>query len=239
MKGILRLALVATIVIVGGLALFGCKSKKTKTSPAATRSTASATTVTSGTPSTSGGDASSRLSDLESKLSKKEVKAAYTYTSTVGGTEQKGTFTLYSKPPDWRFDFESGGQTGSIITTGGNSYLCTPDGSGSGTCIQSSSFNSALPFFSFFTDPTSLSSVLGSDVNHSTKKVAGGDADCFSGSVQGSQGELCFNGDGVLVSLSGGNSSTDFKLEATSVEGTVSASDLTPPYPISSIPGVP
>jgi outer membrane lipoprotein-sorting protein len=231
----LRIWLLIAIVLGGG-ALLACKSSNKSTTPTATKSSSAtqasdATKVSGTTPSATGGDASAALAALESKAATKEVKAAYSYTSTAAGTTTNGSFTLYSKPPDWRADFTSTDVTATIISTGGTSYLCTAQG-GTGTCLPSPTTASALPFLTLFTDPASLSAVIGSDVSHSTKTVAGQDADCYSGTAAGSQGEVCFSSDGVLLSLTSNSGGTEFTLAATSVAGTVSASDLTLPYPV-------
>jgi hypothetical protein len=247
----LHIWLLVALVITGG-AFMACKSSKKSTTPTATKSSSatkvsSATTASGTTPSATGGDASAALAALEGKAATKEVKAAYDFTSTSSGSTEQGTFTLYSKPPDWRFDFSSGGTTGSIISVGGKSYLCTPDGGG--TCIESSSLSQVpLPFLSIFTDPTTLSSMIGANlsdanINRSSKTIAGQSADCFAvaGGAAGAvgTGEVCLSSDGVLLSITANSAGTEFTLSATSVEGTVSASDLTPPYPVQSIPGVP
>jgi hypothetical protein len=241
-------------LLIGGGALMACKSSKKSTTTKPTATTGSSATKVSNatkasdtTPSSTGGDASAALAALESKAATKEVKAAYNFSTTSAGTTTPGTFTLYSKPPDWRFDFSSGSTTGSIISVGGKSYFCTPEGGGA--CIESSSLSQVpFPFLSIFTDPTTLSSMIGANlsdvnINRSSKTVAGQSADCFAvaGGAAGAvgTGEVCLSSDGVLLSITANSAGTEFSLEATSVSGTVSASDLTPPYPIQSVPGAP
>lgn len=241
MKGLHIWLLVA--IVIGGGAFMACKSSSTKSTTTTTKPTAtkSSTTQKAATPSSSSANPSSQLSDLEGKLATKVVKATYNFTTTAGSTTTQGTFTVYSKPPDSRLDYASGGTSGSIISAGGKSYVCS-----AGTCLQSSSLSgAALPFLGYFTNPQSLSSLIGagSGVSHSNRTIAGQSADCFtaSGSVAGQQGagEICFSSDGVLLSLKSSSAGNGFDLEATSVEGSVADTDLTPPYPVATIPGVP
>ena len=235
----LHIWLLVAIVIAGG-AFMACKSSKKKTtSPTAT--TSSSTTEPSDTPSGSdggNGDAPS-LDDLAGLAATKEGKVAYSYTSTSSdGTEETMTFTLYSKPPDSRFDVDEGGVTTSIINKGGKTYVCSPDIEG---CYESPTAI-PLPFVSFFTDPATISGLIGADVgganvDHSSKTVAGMDANCYSASTSEGEGEVCFSEDGLLLSIHGTDSSTgmEFTLEATSAEGSVSEADLELPYDITSL----
>jgi hypothetical protein len=219
----LRIWLLVALVIAGG-AFMACKSSKKSTTPTATKS--SSATQVSGTPSAgttpSATSGASSLSDLVNNAGTKTIKASYSF-SASGTTE---TFTLYNKPPNWRFDVTSSGETSTYISADGKDYICTAAGQ---TCTVSPiALTSALPFVGFFTSPQTLSGIVGSGANHSTKTVAGADADCYSASAQGQTGEVCFNHDGILVSLSSGG----ITMEATSVSGTVADSDLTPPYPV-------
>lgn len=234
----LHIWLLIVLVITGG-AVMACKSSKKSTTTKPTATQSNATKESGTTPSATGGDASAALQGLAVKAATKEVKAAYNFTTTSGGTTTQGTFTLYSKPPDWRVDFTTSGVTATIISTGGKSYLCTAQG-GAGTCLPSPTTASALPFLTLFTDPTSLSSLIGANlsganINRSSKTIAGQSADCFAvaGAAAGAvgTGNVCFSSDGVLLSITANSAGTDINLEATSVAGTVSASDLTLPYP--------
>ena len=213
--------LLAALAIVGGVALLGCSKKKSTTSgtqPTATKaSTAGKTPSGTVTGSTS-------LSDLVNNAATKTIKASYSFSASAGGTTE--TFTLYNKPPNRRVDVTSAGETSTYISSGGKDYICT---AADQTCTASPvPLASALAFLGFFTNPQTLSGIAGSGLNHSTKTIAGGDADCYSASAQSQTGEVCFNHDGILVSLSGGG----ITMEATSVSGTVADSDLTLPYPV-------
>jgi hypothetical protein len=230
-------------VVLGASALgMACKSKK-KTAGTSTPKTTVSKTVANktgtpavktgtpaktGTPSSSANNGAPNLSDLVNKVGTKTVKATYTFSGT--GATGEETFTLYSRRPDSRVDVTSGGQTSIFISAGGTDYICYDS---SQTCsVSPVPLASTLPFLAFVTDPQALSGVVGSGLDHSTKTVAGEDADCYSASAAGATSEVCFNNDGILVRLHAGVSGSDFTMEATSVSGTVSDSDLTPPYSV-------
>ncbi len=236
----------AIAFLLGAAALgMACKSKEkpdsTSTPKSTVARTVAATSAKTGTPSktvapssTASSDAGAQFRDLANRVSTKEGKVAYTYTATVGGTQIQGTFTLYSKPPEGsRYDFETAGASISVISSGGNSYVCTGSGA-QGTCISSPGGASAIPFLGYFNDPATLSSFVGTtDVTHSTKTIAGQNADCYSTTISGGSSEVCFTSDGLMLSVhSSGSALGQFDLEATSASNTVSSSDLTPPYPI-------
>ncbi len=219
-------------IVVGGAAFMACKSSGNKTAkPTVTQSssaTASSMTPSSSDTTPSSGNGAPNLNDLANNVATQTVKATYTLSSSGAGQSFEGTFTLYSRPPDSRVDFTSQGTTSIFISAGGKNYSCETD-----VCTEVPvSLGTALPFLAFFTNPQQLSGLVGSDVNHSTKTIAGQDADCYSGSVQGAGGEVCFNSDGMLVSVHGSAGGEEYTMEATSVEGTVSDSDLAPPYPV-------
>jgi hypothetical protein len=241
-KRVLVLLLIAGVV---GGAAFGmaCKSKKKSTTsnntPAAT---SDATMADEGTPmatmSDGNGDGDSSLSDLANDLQNKEGKVVYTFTSTdADGTETSGTFTIYSKPGvGSRFDFDDGsGSTGSFITNSDGTYICAE-----GTCFQSPGGADVNPFIGFFTDPQTLLSEVGdiADVDHSSKTVAGQDADCYSASTDDGEGEVCFSDDGLLLSIHGTDADgTSIDFVASSAETSVPDADLELPYPVQSFPG--
>ena len=194
-----------------------------------------------------GGDAASQLEDLAGKFATNDVKITYDFSTSSAGTTTEGSMTLYWKPPDAsRVDFsteDSGDVT--FITQGDTSYICSSE-EGGGTCIESpGAAGLPLPFLSFLTDPEGLSGLvgqnaLGADLDESSETIAGQDATCFSGSsdAAGADFEYCFSEDGVLLRISTGGSGDDFTLEATSVEGSVSDSDVAPPYPVTDIGGL-
>jgi len=214
-------------LVIAGSAFMACKSDKKKTSSPTATTSGSTTTEPSDTPSASDGEAPS-LEDLVSSVGTKPVKATYTFSGT--GAAGEATFTLYSRPPDSRVDLTSGGSTSIFISAGGTDYICDD---GSQTCsVSPIPLGSTLPFLAFVTDPQALSGAVGSDLDHSTETVAGQDADCYSASAAGATSEVCFNDDGILVRLHTSVGGAEYTMEATSVSGTVSDSDLEPPYPV-------
>jgi len=240
----LRLWLILATAL-GGVLAFACGGDSNNDNGNTPGPTASSTNGNgaSNTPSDGGssGDTNDELKDLAGKIAGKEAKVAYTFTTEAGGTSTTGSFTLYWKPPAaWRLDLEEGGATSSIYSKDGKSYLC-----GEGTCIESPTAI-PLPFLSFFTDPTSLTSQIDTEVSgvgfdKSSEQIAGQDATCYkaSGSVAGAgaSAEYCFNDDGLLLRLDSSSAGTTFKLEATSAEGTVADADVELPYDITQIPG--
>ena len=191
------------------------------------------------------GDAASQLENLAGRFATNDVKIAYDFSSSAAGTTTGGSMTLYWKPPDAsRVDFSSG-DSGDVtfISQGDTSYICSAE-EGGGTCIESpGGAGLPLPFLSFLTDPEGLSglvgqNILGVDLDESSETIAGQDGTCFSGDAAGASFEYCFSEDGVLLRLSSGVSGEDFTLEATSVEGSVSDSDVEPPYPVTDIGGL-
>lgn len=233
MKGIHIWLLIA--VVLGASALgMACKSSKKKTSSTSTPKSTAAQTVaatsasSTGTPSSSASNGAPKLSDLVNKVGTKTVKATYTLSGT--GATGDESFTLYSRPPDSRVDFTSGGSTQTFISSGGKDYLC--DDSSQTCSVSPVALGSTLPFLAFLTDPQTLSSAVSSDLDHSTKTIAGQDADCYSASGGGATSEVCFNSDGIIVSIHVSVGGAEYTMEATSVSGTVSDSDLQPPYPV-------
>ena len=196
-----------------------------------------------------GGDIESDLRKLAEEFGIKEVKIEYTFSSTGDGSpDDAGTITLYLKPPDaWRVDISSSAGDVIMINSGGASYLCSSEG-GIGQCLESPLGDVIpIPFLSLFTDPNGLSdfidvSLSGVDVDRSDRTIAGQDATCFSisGIIDGETGsaEYCFRADGILLLLRAEDEGSGvFALEATSVEDSVSDTDLEPPYDVTEIPG--
>jgi len=192
-----------------------------------------------------GGDASGELTELAGAWATKEAKIAYDFTSSGGGTDSSGTFTLYWQPPDnWRLDMTIDGQATTILNSGGKSYICSEAG-GEGQCLESPVSQIPLPFLGSFVDTDAYESLVegtfsGVDIDRSDETIAGQDAQCYnaSGTVEGVEGEseFCFTGDGVPVRIMGGGGGSTFSMEATSVETSVGDADFQPPFPILEIP---
>ena len=222
----LHIWLLVGLVIAGG-AFMACGGKKKTTNPTATTSSG-ATTEPSDTPTNGDGDGDRSLDDLIDQVGTQTVKATYTFSGT--GATGEETFTIYSRPPDSRVDVTSGGSTSILISAGGTDYIC--DDSSQTCSVSPVPLGATLPFLGFLTDPDTLASAVSSDLDHSTETIAGQDADCYSASAAGATSEVCFNDDGILVRLHVDVSGAEYTMEATSVEGTVSDSDLEPPYPV-------
>jgi hypothetical protein len=206
---------------LGSVLAFACGGSSNNDNGSTPGPTASSTNA-NGASNTPSGNGGTSLSDLVNNVSTKPIKASYSF--SAGGTTE--TFTMYNKPPNRRVDVTVSGETIMYISSDGKDYICSATDQ---SCRESPlPLTSTLPFFGFFTNPQALSGLVGSGLDHSTKTIAGEDADCYSASAQSQTGEVCFNHDGILVSISGGG----ITMEATSVSGTVADSDLTLPYPV-------
>lgn len=232
-------------VALGSVLVFACGGDSKddngdKPTAAATSDDGSSPTE-DGSSSTGDGDSGSELRNLAAGMADKEAKIAYNFTSSEGGTDSTGSFTLFWKPPDsWRFDMDADGTTATFITVDGTTYTC-----GEGACFESP-VGMPLPFLGFLTDPESLANLVdteasGIDFDKSDDEIAGQSVTCYSasGSVEGQEGnaEYCFNDDGLMLRFGGGSDAASFTLEATSVEGSVADADLDLPYEILEIPG--
>ncbi len=194
------------------------------------------------------GDAASELGDLAGEFRAEEFKIVYA-SSTGTGEEGQGTITIYWKPPDnWRMDISSGDGDVTMLNVDGTAYFCSSEG-GVSQCLESPiAQDLPLPFLSVFTDPDGLNELIdtsftGVDVDRSDRTIAGESANCYSiaGTIEGETGsaEYCFGDNGVLLLLSAGSDEEgEFRLEATSVEDSVSDSDLEPPYEVTEFPDI-
>jgi outer membrane lipoprotein-sorting protein len=244
----LHIPLLAVVLLAGSL-MFACKNDKkdngNNQTPTATTSSSGGQTPSEG--NTPSGDAQAELDQLAGEFANKEAKVGYNYTTTAAGTSEQGSFTLYWKPPDaWRLDISSSSGDVIMVSSGGKTYFCSQD-AGTGQCIESPTAGAIpLPFLNYFTDPSSLtslidSSIAGVSVDKSSETIGGQDAICyaFSGTASGEagSGQYCFGSGGLLLRLKTSGGGSDFTLEATSVSGTVADADVQPPYDIIQIPG--
>jgi hypothetical protein len=247
-----RVTLVGALALLLVIALFAlsaaCKKDKKDAgeTPAADQTPAAEETRA---PSDGDGDGDGSSADLEELFgawAETEGMLTYEYTSTGGGTTDSGTFTLFWMPPDWRYDSvdDTGAQT-TIISKGDDYYIC-----GDGACLSYGGLGEIpppVPFFGLFTDPSALGTTFagafGADLDTYDENIAGIDARCFSAATdtgdESGGGEWCWSEDGGLLlrvravtTLAGAESSYEF--EATEV-GSVSASDLEPPFPVEEI----
>lgn len=246
----LYLGLVATLIIASA-ALWACggsdsnNDDNNSNNPTESSSTTPENTrESSDTPSSSDGNTSDELKDLAGKLAGKQMSVAYDFTTSGGGTDTTGSFKLFWKSKDaYRIDIiDDAGSSTSFILKDGTQYVCSPDGSGSGTCIKSPITTFPLPFLGFFTDPDTFSNLIDTEVNgvnfdKSSETIGGEDGTCYKSSVGGASAQYCFSNDGLLLRLDSGTSGASFKLEATSVDNSVADSDLELPYAATDIGG--
>lgn len=238
------------LIALGGAAFVACggdSDDDNSDNPTAEQTTDDNGQPTSDGSSSEGGNTNEELQNLAAGMADHEGKIAYDFTSTGGGADSGGSFTLYWKPPDsWRLDIDVEGQVATMIEKEGTTYICSEDGSGGGSCFASPTAL-PLPFLTYFTDPSTLASLVdtevgGVDFEESSDSIAGQDVTCYSaeGTVEGETGnaEYCFNDDGLLLRTHGESAGVTFSLEATNVEDSVSDADLDLPYEIVDIPGL-
>ena len=194
------------------------------------------------------GDAESELRRLAEEFGISEYKVAYNVTSEGDGEETtESQVTVYWKPPDSsRVDLNAG--ESSYISSGGSSYQCSQS-----ECqeLPSGLATLPLPFLGFFFEPDGLQNLvdvalLGVDLETSDRSIAGENASCYSASttVAGVTGgfETCLADDGLLLVFESGASGVagagSYRIEAISVERSVSDIDFEPPYEVTEFPDI-
>ena len=160
-----------------------------------------------------------------------------------GGDGSVGDMTLYWSPPgSWRGDFESGGETSTVIVTPDHSYTCA-----AGSCfeIPSTGDDAGAPFFpGSFVDPTDVTKGLpeGANLETTSETIAGVEATCFTAAASQGGGQWCFSADGLLlraaVSASGAEGG-EYLLEAVEVSTSLPDDAFDPPFPVTELPEVP
>jgi len=203
-------------------------------SPAAAQSTPNPTPATSAI--------ANELQALGKEWEQTVSKVSYDSTTTLGSTTDKGSITLYRRPPNWRMDMSSSSQGDEIlIATASGLYDCGAQ-SGANECVSydPSQVDASAPLQIF--DPTAAATSLsGQNVDRSEQTVSGESVTCFSATstTQGSTSKLewCFASGGILVrfaTTSDDPASTNYTAEATNVNRNVTEADFNfePPYPV-------
>lgn len=197
-------------------------------------------TDTSGA-SISSDDIASQLQALGGDIKQVTGKVTYTNTDTDGTSS---TVTLYSKTPNTRYDTtDSDGSSSAYIETSTATYICSSDAAQSDqSCIEEDGAStSGLGLFgSLFSSDivdalAAAAQAQGIDITKSSETIAGVDADCYSGTDNGSTEKFCFSSDGVMLEELSTDASGTSGLTATAFSSDVSDSDFQPPYPISTI----
>jgi hypothetical protein len=194
--------------------------------------------------SSSSGDIASQLAALGGEIKQVTGKVTYTDTSSSGRTS---TVTLYSKAPNSRYDsVGSDGSTSSYIETPTTTYSCTSSDMkciaipGGGAGSTGLGLLSGL-FSSTYIDALALAAQVGGiSITKSNETIAGTNATCYSGLSSGSNDKFCFSDSGLLLETQTTDSSGGISgLIATAYSTDVSDSDFQPPYPVTTIPGMP
>jgi hypothetical protein len=193
--------------------------------------------------SSSSTDIASQLAALGGDIKQATGKVTYTSTDSSGTTS---TITLYSKPPNSRYDtLDSDGSTSSYIQTPQITYICT---SSDQSCIAqpgSGTGSAGLGLFGGLFSSTYIDALVaaaqaqGISITKSNETIAGTNASCYEGTSNGSTEKFCFSDSGILLKTQTTDSSGTSGLTATSFSSDVSDSDFLPPYPVTTIPAIP
>ncbi|MEK7247457.1 MAG: hypothetical protein AAB092_03200 [Chloroflexota bacterium] len=188
------------------------------------------------------------LADLSDNLEGATGKVAYTQTDTdADGNVTSSTFTIYSKPPNSRWDSgdpDDPSATTILISTADTTYSCTvadetcvsfPGGGGGSAGLFGGLFSAQV-----ITSYVSIFEAAGVDVNHSDENIAGDDATCFSWdedvSNDISKGKMCFNDAGQLVLLESEEADgSKTSMRATEYSEDVSDDVFEPPYDVTEL----
>lgn len=238
--------LFAVLALVAGLALVACNNggdddddNGNGDSPTATQSDGAPTSDGNGDGAT--GD----ITDLAGQWAESPATITYQFTST-GGTGD-GSYVLYWNPPDqWRVDFDISGSEASYIKNADGTFICTPEGDGTGTCISYPVGIPPVPFLGTFLVPDDYQNFVegsfgGVDADTSTDTIAGLNANCYSvtSSITGAEGEFqwCVSDDGLPLRVKASAAGEEFTYEATAAESNVDSADFTLPYDVLDLGG--
>ena len=240
------LAALLAVALLFALLAAACKGDGKGKTPAAGESPAANETPTAdGGDGDGDGDGGEGLSDLEALAAEAQgviAKVTYKVTMDVAGVSTEQEWVLVQRPPDSRFEI-AGEEAGAefrtiIITTGGQSYLCTA-AAGQKNCLATEADAAdagAAPLFDLLSD---IPQELTEGVDTSQRKIAGVDAACFTAKSdlagQG-EGEVCFSDEGLLLYMSSEVDGASTVFEATSVSTDVTDADFEPPYEIIELP---
>ena len=205
------------------------------------------------TPTDDGGDNTdddpfADLDNFSDSLEGATGKVSYTQTDTdADGNVSTSTFTIYSKPPNSRYDTgdpDDPSATAIVITTADTTYSCSvadetcvsiPGGGAGGAGLLGGLFSPQI-----ITSYVAIFEAAGIDVNQSDENIAGGDATCFSWDADVSnditQGKMCFNDAGQLVLLeSEEEDGSKSSMTATEYSEDVSDDVFEPPYDVTDL----
>lgn len=188
------------------------------------------------------------LGDLSNNLEEATGKVAYTQTETdADGNVTTSTFTIYSKPPNSRWDTGDPDDPSAAtitISTADTTYVCTVadetcvsfPGGGGGAGLFGGLFSAQV-----ITAYVAAFDAAGIDVNQGSEDIAGSDASCFSWDEDVSnditKGKMCFNDAGQLVLLESEESDgSKSSMRATEYSEDVPDSDFEPPYDVTELP---
>jgi hypothetical protein len=236
----LAMALLVVAACSGGSNTSSSTATPKSTAAGSTGGATSAATQQPASTTSSGSDLS-QLQSLGSNLKQAKGKVTYDLTDTKSdGTVTTSSFTIYSDPPNSRFDVSN-------ATSGLTSFIETPSGSYSCSastqkCIGFSTTSSTgLGLLSGLFTPDVINSYIskltGVSISKSSDTIAGVSATCYSwqnGQTSvATSGKVCFSGDGLMLSVdSTDTTGSKTSLKASAVSTSVSAADYQPTYPV-------
>jgi hypothetical protein len=239
----LAMALLVVAACSGGGNTSSSTATPKSTAAGSTAHTGGATSTATQQPAstTSSGSDLSQLQSLGGNLKQAKGKVTYDLTDTKSdGTVTTSSFTIYSDPPNSRFDVSN-------ATSGLTSFIETPSGSYSCSastqkCIGFSTTSSTgVGLLSGLFTPDVINSYIskltGVSISKSSDTIAGVSATCYSWqnaqTSVATSGKVCFSGDGLMLSVDSTDATgSKTSLKASAVSTTISAADFQPPYPV-------
>jgi hypothetical protein len=185
------------------------------------------------------------LTELTGEWAESPATISYAFTSSSGSGD--GSYVLYWNPPDqWRVDFEIEGSEASYIKNADGTFICSPNGDGTGTCIDYPVGVPPVPFLGTFLVAEDYENFVegsfgGVGTDTSEETIAGISANCYSVSsnITGAESEFqwCVSDDGLPLRVKASAGGEDFTYEATSAEAGVDSADFTLPYEVLDLTG--
>ncbi|MEO8541498.1 MAG: hypothetical protein ABI577_17275 [bacterium] len=181
-------------------------------------------------------DAASIFDKLTSDTTKKTYQATYDIEITAGGTVQKGTSVIASKPPKLatKITLTGTGFSGgfSVITDGTNTITCTDFGAG-GQCTKSAGVDATVSGGGIDLQKTIKEAKANKDVKELDKRtIAGRSSRCFQATdtASGTVSTFCVDEkDSVMTYIEIGGTT---KLTATQISTSVDDKLFDPPFPV-------
>jgi hypothetical protein len=241
--------LLVVLAIVASAAMVACSDSDDDGDKATVAAGEPTATESSGdtTPddAASTGDGTDDIAELAGAWADNPATINYSFTSSTGTGD--GSYVLYWNPPDqWRVDFNIEGSEANYIKNADGTFICTPNGDGTGICIDYPIGVPPVPFLGTFLVAGDYTDFVegnfgGVGADKSQETIAGMSASCYSVSTDvagaSSQFQWCVSDDGLPLRVKASAGGQDFTYEATSAETNVDAADFTLPFEVQSLGG--